>query len=106
MATPKKTTAPKRKVEILRRDPRLAVYANQVGIAVSPWDFVFQFGQIIEADERKLKAQEQVCVYMSPQHAKAFVMLATRQLKVYEEKFGSIPEPKHTSILDGKGASQ
>jgi hypothetical protein len=104
MVTRKKAGASKKKIEISRREPRMVVYANQVGIAISPWDFGFQFGLITEASETTLKAQEQVCVYMSPQHVKAFVELATRQLSLYEEKFGPIPQPKHTAILTGDGS--
>ncbi len=104
MATLKKAAAVKQKIEISRREPGLFVYANQVGIAISPWDFKFQFGLITEASESILKAQEQVCVYMSPQHAKAFLELAMRQVSLYEEKFGPIPQPKHTAILSGDGS--
>lgn len=104
MPRQKKAPAPKKSIEISRRDPRLVVYANQVGISVSPWDFMFQFGLITETSETVLKAQEQVCVYMSPQHAKVFLDLASRQVTVYEEKFGPIPQPPHTTILSGEGS--
>ena len=106
MARPKKATAPKRKIEISRRDPALLIYSNQVGISISPWDFRFQFALMTEASESILKAQEQVCVYMSPQHAKVFLELAVRQVSLYEEKFGPIPQPKHTAIVPRDGSKR
>jgi hypothetical protein len=95
MPTPRKSKR-ERTVETLRRDPRPVLYANHAQITITPWDFGFQFGQVIEASEERLKAQEEICIYMSPQHAKVFLSLVDRLVKVYEEKYGTIPEPKGT----------
>lgn len=83
-----------RPVEIARPESLPVLYANHAGISITPWDFAFRFGAIAEASERKLKIQEALHVYMSPQHAKAFLSLVSRQVSLYEEKYGTIPEPK------------
>ncbi len=85
-----------RKVEFSPKDGRPVYYANGVGVRITPWDFAFQLGTISAADEKGIKIQENLCVYMSPQHTKAFLALLINQIKLYEEKFGVIPEVKVT----------
>lgn len=89
----------KRQIETLLRDPRPVVYANNTTVSITPWDFAFQFGTIAEISEKKLKIQEQAFVYMSPQHAKVFLGLVARQVKLYEEKYSTIPEPKQAKEI-------
>lgn len=93
MPNPKKPN-PERQPEESQGDHYQVSYANHTGIVVTPWDFAFRFGRITAANEKELKAQIEACVYMSPQHAKAFFGLMERQVKLYEQKFGTIPEPK------------
>ncbi len=96
-----------RPVEFARSEPLPVFYANHAGISITPWDFGFRFGTITEASEKKLKVQEALHVYMSPQHAKAFLALVNRQVKLYEEKYGTIPEPKQpTGKADEKVLSK
>lgn len=96
----------KRAIEVTRSSPLPVIYSNHTGITITRWDFLFRFGTIIEASEKKLKAEEALHVYMSPQHAKAFLALAGSQVKLYEEKYGTIPEEKQpTDKADEKKRS-
>ncbi len=66
------------------------VYANQAGMTVGVYDFILRFGQITDPkDGAKIKA----VVRMSPQHAKVFGMLLTKNLKKYEKEIGKISLP-------------
>ena len=91
-----------RTMEVSRREPQTTLYANHAAITITPWDFAFRFGTIVEATEKKLTAREDLSVYMSPQHAKAFLGLVDRQVKLFEEKYGPIPEPKACWFLPKK----
>jgi len=93
---------PKVPVEVTRPSPMPTIYSNQTGITITRWDFLFRFGKIIEAAEKKVKVEEILHVYMSPQHAKAFLALVGRQVKLYEEKYGVILEPKQATENTGK----
>ncbi len=93
MPTPKKAAQKVRKINTVRKDPRPVVYANNTSITITPWDFAIQFGQVLESTPEKVKVQEEICIYISPQHAKVFSHLIERLIKAYEEKYGPIPEP-------------
>jgi hypothetical protein len=67
-------------------------YANNVNIAVTPWDIRFTFGVIEEADAEHIVFENHTEVYMSPQHAKAFASVLARRIAEYESTFALIPE--------------
>lgn len=68
-------------------------YANNTQVTISPFDVRLIFGEIVKADLEKatLIVRLQASVAMSPQHAKAMLLLLKRQLDLYESKFGSVP---------------
>ena len=105
MPTPKKAVKHGRPIETLSRDPTPVLPANNSSVVITPWDFALQSGQVLEATEQKLKVQEGICVHMSPQHTKVFSRMLDKLIKVYEEKYGAIPEPEGTrealAILPG-----
>jgi hypothetical protein len=68
------------------------MYANNVGVTITPWDFCLKFGQIQDTLE-KVVLVEMFGVYMSPQHVKAFLGLLNKQIEQYEMRHGPIPEP-------------
>jgi len=100
MPNPKRDTLKKKVIEFERvgPGPTPTVYANSIGIRVTPWDFAFQLGTISEATKERMKVQENLCVYMSPQHTKAFSKVLTKQIELYEREFGAIPEPRNPII--------
>src|SRR5437660_1194384 len=68
------------------------IYVNSVQIEVSPWDFKFRLGHIMQATTQMLMIEETAHMYMSPQHAKAMLKILSRTLKGYEDKFGTITD--------------
>jgi hypothetical protein len=71
------------------------IYANQVSIDTSVFDFIFSFGSLMPKKEDDGKAiipyeLDQALIFMSPQHAKAFSKILEEQLKHYENTFGEI----------------
>ena len=78
-------------------------YSNNTQFKYSIWDFVMDFGMILDADEEKLRVKVLTKVIMSPQHAKVFAEVLTRNIKNYEETHGPIPVPppdKQATSLD------
>lgn len=67
------------------------IYANHLQILIGPWDLTFRFG-IITAVGEAIGAKELTRVVVSPQHAKAILRLLERQVKLYEERHGEIPD--------------
>jgi hypothetical protein len=75
----------------------VSIYANNVELNVSPWDFRFRLGHIIEATDESVSIEETAHVYMSPQHAKAFLKVLSGTLQRYEDKFGPIVDVEQPS---------
>ena len=68
-------------------------YANNTQVTISPFDVRLSFGEIVKVDleTAKLIVRLKASIAMSPQHAKAMMLLLKRQLDLYESKFGAIP---------------
>ncbi|HLG13585.1 MAG TPA: DUF3467 domain-containing protein [Blastocatellia bacterium] len=67
------------------------MYSNAVSMFKTAWDFRFDFGTLIGGSgTRPLGNEEQVSILMSPQHAKVFVLIALREIKLWEDRFGPI----------------
>ena len=73
----------------------VSLYANDTEVQTTPWDIRLTFGELsINNDSATPVVVKQTGeVRMSPQHAKRVAMILIAQLKVYEEKFGAIPQP-------------
>lgn len=88
---PVKTNAkPERSVKLEPVEGIQTLYSNCVRIDRSQWDLRFRFGQIQHVTKEEMAVQEQVYVYMSPQHAKAFAALLNRVLEGWEKDNGVI----------------
>jgi hypothetical protein len=68
-----------------------AIYSNNVQIKSSVWDVLMDFGLVLESNRRRLEIESHVRIMMSPQHAKVFSALLSRQIERYEKQFGPIP---------------
>jgi hypothetical protein len=73
------------------------IYANSASGAISPWDFLFKFGRATSPDDVTVTVKEVVHLYMSPQHAKAFLDVVRAQVALYEANFGPITDIKAMS---------
>jgi hypothetical protein len=74
-----------------------AIYSNQVLIAHTPSEFVFNFAQILPG---KAKAQVKTQVMMSPIGMKLFYIALGENLSKYEANFGEIKLPGGPSLAD------
>ena len=81
---------PTRTIQRNRAEDYVHVYANSVEVGISNWDLRLAFGEIVEADERKVVLEQRATVIMSPQHAKVFVGLLVQNVAAYEQQFGEI----------------
>lgn len=73
----------------------VSVYANDVNMLMTPWDFRLRFGQIDNVDPAKNTAEITVLadVRLSPQHVKTLVRVLTGLVEAYENSVGPIPQP-------------
>ena len=87
--TPKKET--KRKLRFLDKPSNFqSVYANNVRLGMTNWDFKMEFGSLEEATNEEIVIQPLALVIMSPQHTKAFAAVLVEHIKKYEEAFGEV----------------
>jgi len=100
------TPTPDQKVEKITPEGLPHFYVNNVGLRMSIWDFVLDFGIILEADVDKLTFRDVATIVMSPQHAKAFAKVLTRHIKGYEDQFGRIPLPPDFDEKLGESAHE
>jgi hypothetical protein len=70
-----------------------AVYSNNVNLTLTPFDFVFVFGENQSVKDNILIADIHTKVTMSPQHAKVFAQLLIENVNKWEQTFGPIVTP-------------
>lgn len=80
------------------------IYANNVALKASIWDFSLDFGRVIKANNDELVIQELTTVILSPAHAKAVAELLTENVRQYEAQFGVLPKPAQRP--DNEGMSE
>jgi|ERR1700728_3160523 len=92
--------------EIIRHNGEsfVSIYANNLQLEATPWDFRFYFGEIERAEPDatgqrlvKIYVEDKVKIVMSPQHAKAMLKVLQQNVSSYESQIGPIPsqpEPK------------
>lgn len=84
-----------RTTKITRTSGYHELYSNNCNLRISNWDFFFEFGRVVNITDREVEVNSEVGVYMSPQHAKAFMKVCADHLAQYEKGFGVIAtEPK------------
>jgi trehalose/maltose hydrolase-like predicted phosphorylase len=93
--------AAKRAIVRTPSDNHVTGYSNNVALQVTPWDFKFEFARIEVASDQRLAFAVDVTLYMSPQHAKMFATMLSRNVKEYEAEYGPIELPKQLASGDG-----
>jgi hypothetical protein len=78
---------------------RAGAYSNAVRIQHTPMDFRMDFSQAFP-DENRMHVVGRV--YMSPMHAKMFMLALEDNVKKYERQFGAIALPKQPSEFPGE----
>ena len=71
------------------------IYVNSVNFAVSPYDFILQFGL---KSEENIEPKHLLNIRMSPQHAKVFAFVFLKTVRTYEQKIGEIKLPKDLMV--------
>ena len=67
-----------------------AMYANQIHIALTPWDIQMMFGVLKGVNVGQAVFEPMVNIIMSPAHAKAMSQILRQQVASYEAQFGPI----------------
>jgi len=65
-------------------------YANSVQIRVSVWDFLLIFGRLQPLSAQEVEVTNFQGIYLSPQQAKALLMILEQNVRQYESTFGEI----------------
>ncbi len=65
-------------------------YANSVQIRVSVWDFLLIFGRLQPLSTQEVEVSNFQGIYLSPQQAKALLMILEQNVRQYESTFGEI----------------
>ena len=65
-------------------------YANSVQIHVSVWDFLLTFGRLQQQTPEAVEVTNFQSIYLSPQQAKALMMILGQNVENYEKAFGEI----------------
>ncbi len=65
-------------------------YANSIQVRVSVWDFLLTFGTLQEQSPEQVHVQNFQNIYLSPQQAKALLMILQQNVVNYEKAFGEI----------------
>ena len=65
-------------------------YANSVQMRVNIWDFFLVFGTLQQQTETQVDIRNFQGIYLSPQQAKALLMILQQNVSQYEHAFGEI----------------
>lgn len=65
-------------------------YSNSVQVRVSVWDFFLAFGTLRAQSPEEVEVANFQGIYLSPQQAKALLMILRQNVSQYETAFGEI----------------
>jgi Protein of unknown function (DUF3467) len=74
------------------------LFANQSRMRVAPGEVVMTFAIVDDVPNVGTILTELVGVAMTPTHAKTLAFILTETLKLYEETYGTIPQPSATPM--------
>jgi hypothetical protein len=78
------------KINLTNTDDFREGYANSVQVRWSVWDFFLVFGTFQQQSEEAVDIKNFQGIYLSPQQAKALLMLLGQNVANYEKAFGEI----------------
>ena len=70
-------------------------YSNSVQVRVSVWDFFLAFGTLRAQTPEEVEVANFQGIYLSPQQAKALLMILQQNVSQYENAFGEIKLDPH-----------
>ncbi len=81
---------PQPKINLINGEDFREGYANSVQVRWSVWDFFLVFGTFQQQTEEAVDIRNFQGVYLSPQQAKALLMILGQNVASYEKAFGEI----------------
>jgi hypothetical protein len=81
---------PQPKINIHNASDFRESYANSVQVRVSVWDFLLTFGRLQQQTPELVEITNFENIYLSPQQAKALMMIMQQNIEQYEKAFGEI----------------
>jgi flagellar protein FlaG len=85
---PVPTQAPR--VKLTNTNDYRESYSNSVQVRVSVWDFFLAFGTLRAQTPEEVEVANFQGIYLSPQQAKALLMILQQNVSQYESAFGEI----------------
>ena len=76
-------------------------YANSVQVRWRVWDFFVVFGTFQQQSEEVVDVKNFQGIYISPQQAKALMMILGQNVASYEKTFGEIKLDPHLAMPGG-----
>jgi hypothetical protein len=86
------------KINLTNSDDYRESYANSVQVRWSIWDFFLVFGTFQQQTEEAVDIRNFQGIYLSPQQAKALLMLLEQNVSNYEKAFGQIKLDPHAAM--------
>lgn len=83
------------KINLINSNDYRESYANSVQVRWSVWDFFVMFGTFQQQTEDTVEIKNFQGIYMSPQQAKALMMILEQNVTNYEKTFGEIKLDPH-----------
>jgi hypothetical protein len=108
LAKPESLLASKASQEAVKSPDYLSVYANNVHLAASVFDFALTFGEMTEESKNgRTIINQKVRVILSKEMTKVLLALLQTNIQGYEEQFGEIvlPRPADAAKKQGGGKS-
>lgn len=96
MSSPVQPSPPQAEVVRTKSNTFTNVYANNVQIEATPWDFKMYFGEIEKTEGNKIIVTDLVKVIVSPTQMKALIRVLQGTLAQYEAQVGEIKVPLQT----------
>jgi hypothetical protein len=76
------------------------VYANMMGIGMTPFDINVVFGEILHSDDKTLTGTPRVKVLLTPEQAQNLVKLLTVALNTYVKTNGAVRAAGAVNVVD------
>ena len=81
---------PQPRIQLTNAPDFRETYANSVQINVTVWDFLLTFGRLQSQTPELVEVTNFQNIYISPQQAKALMMILRQNVENYEKAFGEI----------------
>jgi hypothetical protein len=80
-------------LETYRAPDMVNLYTTSTRVWASPFEFLLAFGQLDAGitPDKPARTREVATVSMSPQHAKAVLILLAGRMRAWEKQYGEIP---------------